>query len=96
LKDLKEILVLMDKMENLGHLDQMDHQETEDLQDYPVPMDPQEQEVCRAHRVREEMEANLGKKARQEYLDCKVHLVHLDKGVNEEKMVLLVKKVLLG
>ena len=84
----------MAKMENLVLLDQMDHQETEDLQDFPVLMDPLEQEVCRVHRVREEMEANQGKKVHQAYLDCKVHLVHLDKGANGEKMVLLVKKVL--
>ena len=94
MKDLKEILVLMDKMENLVLLDQMDRQATEDLQDFPVPMDHLAQGVCRVHRVREEMEANQGKKAHQEYLDCKVHLVHLDKGANEEKMVRPVKKVL--
>ena len=93
LRDPKETLGLMVETGNPALLVQMDHQKTEDHQDFLVLMDLMVHEACMAHREKEEMEANLEKKAHQAYLDCKVHLVHWDRGEKEVKMVLLEKKV---
>jgi hypothetical protein len=93
LRGPKELWEQMVKMENLVLLGLMVHQEIEDLQVCLVQMDLLGQEVCKVHKVKEEMAVNQEKRVHQEDLDYKVHLVHLVKGGKEVRMVCLEKLV---